>query len=437
MSDILPGVLGFGVLLILILLRVHIGLALMVVGFVGIAVLKSFQGALTLLITASYFSVASFAFIILPLFILMGLLATEGGIGEGGYQSMDKLLARLPGGLAVATVLANTAFGAASGSSLAAASVFTKVSLPEMRKAGYDPSFACGVIATSSILAMLIPPSLLLVIYGVITETSIARLLIGGVVPGVLLTTILSLSILVLVVANPKLAPRVATNITWRERITSLKGLWGIGLLALIVLGGIYGGVFTPTEAAGAGAFAAFIITVIQRNFRWSRLQSALWETAEFTAMLFFILIGATVFSRFLTITGLNTALTNVIRGLELAPLIVRAGIMLLWLFLGCFMDAIAIMSITLSPIFSICLELGWDPIWFGIVTILCLEIGLITPPFGLAVFTVKAAAGSDISTEDIFRGGFKLFIPLLVCLILLIVFPEITLFLPNLMRGK
>lgn len=438
MNPLLLGTIAFIVLIILVVCGIHIGPALIFVGLIGTIIASGrFETALAMLVTTPFYTAFDFGLVVAPLYAAMGLFSLYGGFSEEAYKAAYRWLGRLPGGMAIATVWACTAFGAASGSAVAAASIFTKVSLPEMVKYGYEKKFSAGLIAQASALAVLIPPSLLFIVYGVLTEQSIAKLFIAGVIPGIVFASVLSLGIVILVLRNPKLAPPVTSSIPWKQKFASLRGLWGISILALVVLGGIYGGIFTPTESAAVGAFGAFVIAIIQRKLTWGRLWAVLIETAEFTSLLYLILIGALIFSRFLSISGFTNHLVDFLIGLEIPRMGLLAGILLIMLFLGCFLDGIAIMCLTMATIFPLIMKLGFDPIWFGVVLTVALEAGLVTPPFGLGVFTVKAATDLKLSTEDIFRGAFPFLIMVLVILVILIIFPGITLFLPNLMRGS
>lgn len=421
--------------IVLLVLGVHIGLALGLAGTLGILVVTgSFTGVLGLLKTTPYHSTAAYAFTVVPLFILMGMFSLYGGISEAAYKAVGNWVGGLRGGLAIATTWACAGFGATSGSYIAAGTVFTKISLPEMRKAGYDLNFACGGIATAAIIAMIIPPSLFLVIYGMITETSIARMLIAGVLPGILMATTLSIGMFLVALRNPKLAPPSTMSVSWKERMVSTGTAWPMVVLAAIIIGGIYAGVFTPTEASAVGAFVALVICLGYRKLNWDRIRGSLIETAYTTALLMFVIIGATIFARFLTISGLTIWLGNLISSAGLSSLHFLIIVTVLFLILGCFIDPLSIMFITMPIFFPVVQSLGINPIWFGLLTCVALVLGAITPPFGLSVYTVKAAAGPDVTVEGVFRGAFPTYFPMIATLVLLIAFPQISLFLPNTM---
>lgn len=435
MAPELIGMLFFGIALVLLVLGVHIGLVLALAGAVGsVVILGGFGAAIGLLKSTPYFSISVYELSVVPLFILMGEFSLHGGISAAAYSAINKWVGKVRGGLAIATTWACAAFGATSGSSVAAASVFTKVSLPEMRKAGYEPNFACAGIATGSTLAMLIPPSLYMVIYGVLAKASIAQCLMAGFLPGIIMAASLSLASYFMVIRNPKLAPVVPITPSLKERTLATVKAWPMVLLALIIIGGIYSGVFTPTEASATGAFAALVIGIAQRKLGWRNIRDSLMAAAFTTAMLNFIIIGASVFARLLTVSGVPVWLGGVISGSGLSPIIVVVAIMIVFLFLGCFIDALSIMFITI-PIFAPIISLlGVNMIYFAVLTTVALNMGTLTPPFGLCVFTVKAAAGGEVTTSGIFRACIPYYIPQLAILAILIAFPQISLLLPNTM---
>jgi tripartite ATP-independent transporter DctM subunit len=435
MEPITAGIIGTLCMMVLIILGTHIGPSLAAGGLLGLVLLfGDLHRALGILTTTPYSTVAVFALSILPLIILMGILAKDSGLTEAAYNAAYKWLWRLPGGIAIATTWACAAFGAACGSSVATAAIFTKVSLPEMKKAGYQLKFSCGSIAAGGTLGMLIPPSALGIIYGILTEQSIAKIFIAGIGPGILLSIIFSTGIYILTRRNPKLAPRIELHVSWSEKITSLVGLWGIGVLAVVVLGGIYTGVFTATEAAAIGCFAAFLMFMISKKRSYGALRAALLETGRTNAMVFMILIGAMIFSRMLALTGITGKFIDLVSSSGLRPMVIFWIFMLMYLVMGCFFDSISIMSITLPAVFPLMMSFGFDPIWFGMVLIVNIEAGLLTPPVGLNVYVVKAAAGDGISLEEVFAGCLPFFFMVLVCLILIVYIPAIITWLPSMM---
>lgn len=422
-------------LFLLLGLGVQVGLALGLTGFLGFwAVTGSLQNALGLLSATPYKATAQFSLAVLPLFILMGVFAGHAGLAEGAFDSLRKWMGRLPGGLATAVVVANTAFGAACGSSIAACAVFTKFCLPEMRKHGYQPEFACASIASSGVLAMLIPPSVLMIMYGIITEVSIGALFIAGILPGLLLAGLYSLGIVIMVKLNPGLAGSAVARASWKDKIFSLREFWGIAALMLLVLGGIYMGMFTPTEAGAVGAFGAFALALLLRKLPLRRLWDVLQDAGTATAMIFLIFIGAQLYSRFLAVSQLPANFVSWIEAAHVSPWIVLAGFLIMYLILGCLIDSISMMLITLPIFFPISQQMGWHPLWFAILVIMAIEAGLLTPPVGLNVYMVKTVAGPDVTVEGIFRAVIPFFGLVLLSLVILAAFPQISTWLPGLM---
>jgi C4-dicarboxylate transporter, DctM subunit len=438
MSPELIAAIFFIVAIGLLCLGLHIGLVLAVAGVIGAwFILGDFNSVIGLLKSTPYASVAVYDLSVVPLFIIMGEFSLYGGISGAAYSAINHWVGRIQGGLGVATVWACAAFGATSGSSVAAASVFTKVSYPEMIKAGYDKYFAAGLIASSSTLAMLIPPSLYMVIFGVLAQQSIAQLLIAGLLPGILTAIALSVVIYIYAARNPGLAPAYHTTYSSKEKWTATVKAWPMLLLAAIIIGGIYSGIFTPTEASAVGAFAALVISVAQRKLSWGQFKGSLLDTAFTAAMLSFVIVGATIFAKLMTISGLPIWMGDLIKNAGLSPIWLILIILVVYGVLGCFIDALSIMFI-LTPIFApILIKLGVNMIWFGVLNTVILNLGTITPPFGLCVFTVKAIAGKDVTVEGVFKGSFFTYWALLGSLALLIAIPWISTVLPNLMFAK
>ena len=437
MNPFLAGMLSIPMVLILLALRVHVGIALGITGFLGFySITGDFSISMGLLTTTPYNTVANFAFTVLPLFILMGSLAGHAGIAEDAYRAAQKWVARLPGGLAIATTLGNAAFGAASGASIAACAVFTKFSLPEMKANGYQPEFGAAAICAAGALAMLIPPSVLMIIYGIMTEESIGALFLGGVFPGLLLTALLSIGIVTMVKANPKLVSQESLDASssWREKLFSLRGVWGVAVLMVLVLGGIYAGVFSPTEAGAAAAFGAFVICLASRKLTWVTMRDSLLDAARTTAMIFFVVIGAIIYSKFLAVSGMTQSFVSLVMSSNLPPLFILIAFMVLYLGLGCLLDSISMMTITLPLVMPVSVTMGWDPIWFGVLVIVAIEAGLVTPPLGITIYTVKAVAGPELKLESLFRSVLPFLCIHLMMLAILIAFPKIVTWLPDLM---
>jgi C4-dicarboxylate transporter, DctM subunit len=343
---------------------------------------------------------------------------------------------KIPGGLVHATIIAGSAFGAASGSGLAATTVLATVCVPEMRKGGVDKVLACGTVASVGPIDQMIPPSILMVIYCIITGASLGQLLIAGIVPGLLLAAGFMILVYIRVKRNPRLAPLMTERVTWKEKFLSLKNIWGILLLVVVVLGGIYSGVFTPTEAGAVGAFGAFLLAVFTKGQNWAELGQSLLDAARVTAMIFLIISGAFIFGYFLTITRIPSNISSFVTGLDMAPMYILLGVMFMYLIIGMFVDMIAALFITLPIIFPAMIKLGFDPIWFGVLIVMQCEIALISPPFGLSLFIVKGVV-KDITLNEVIRGIFPFFIVDLIVLALYIAFPSIALFLPRMMLGK
>jgi C4-dicarboxylate transporter DctM subunit len=437
MNPILIGGLFFAVAIALLISGLHIGLVLALAGVLGTwVILGDFNALLGLLKSTPYSAVAVYDLSVVPLFVIMGEFSLYGGISGGAYSAINHWVGRIRGGLAIATVWACAAFGATSGSSVAAASVFTKVAYPEMRKAGYDKYFSAGLIASASTLAMLIPPSLYMVIFGILAQQSVSKLLIAGFLPGVLTAFLLSVVIYIYAVRNPKLAPAYHTTYTFKERNMATLRAWPMLLLAAIIIGGIYSGIFTPTEAAAVGAFAAMVISLGQRKLTRGQFKQALFDTAFTTAMLSFVIIGASIFAKLMTISGMPIWMGNVIKDAGLSPIWIIVIILVIYGVLGCFIDALSIMFI-LTPIFApILIALNVDMIWFGVLNTVILNLGTITPPFGLCVFTVKAIAGPDVSVEGVFKGSLFTYWAQIGSLAILILVPPVSTILPSLMFG-
>ena len=435
MDPIWLGVFAVAALLVLLALGIHVGLSLAVVGFAGfLAITGSFKTALGILTTTPYATIAVFALTVVPLFVLMGLLALHSGMGEAVYTAAYRWVGRIPGGLGIATMMGNTGFGAVCGSSVVAATVFTKLSVPEMRRYGYDVRFACGITASGGIIAMLIPPSIYAVLAGIITEQPIGMLLMAGIGPGLLVALLFSIGIFAMVKVRPSLAPAVTERATWGERISSLKATWAVLLLALMVVGGIYLGVFTPTEGGATGALGALLIALFTRRLNRKVLKDSLMQTVRIVCMIKLIIIGATIFSRFLAVSGVTQGFVQAVRDSGVPPLAMLVLFIVMYLILGCFLDGISIMFLTLPVIFPIMVAMGFHPIWFLTVAMVSIELGLLTPPLGLNVYAVKAAVGDVVSMEGIFQGVFPFFVIGLVVLVILIAFPWVVTFLPNTM---
>jgi C4-dicarboxylate transporter, DctM subunit len=432
MNPIVVGVLGILLLFLLFALRMQIGLSMALVGFLGFAVLSSFSSAFSILAMEPIKTAGSYSLTVIPLFILMGQFANYSNMGADIYRTVYRWIGFLPGGLAMATIGACAGFAAISGSSLASAATLGTVALPEMKRFNYDDSLATGTIAAGGTLGILIPPSTVMIIYGILTQQPIATLFIAGILPGLLLTAIFILTIFFLTRCRPDLGPP-GPKFTMKERIYSLRDTWSILILFLLVIGGLYTGWFTPTEAAGVGAFGAFAITLAKKQLGRENLGSALMQTAGTTAMIFFILIGANILGYFLTVSEIPDRLSVLAVESGLNKYVLLSIVAFAYLIMGCFMEGLSIMMLTLPIVFPMVVNMGFDPIWFGVIITLTMEMSLITPPVGMNVFILSGIA-KDVPMYRIFRGTYPFWAAIVLCIIILTVFPEIALFLPNTM---
>ena len=436
MESWLVGLIGIGVLLLLIGVRIHVAFALGIVGMCGYVVILGWRPTEGLMGLVPYSFIASFVLTTIPLFLLMGYMTFHAGLTTDIYRTARLWLSRVPGGLAIASVAGCAAFAAASGSSLATAAMMGKAAIPEMMRHRYHAGLATGAVAAAGTIGSLIPPSILLILYGAMTETSIGQLLIAGFIPGILSALIYMGMIWVRATLNKDLCPQVAETVTWGERFQSLKGTWGILALFLLVIGGIYLGLFTPTEAGGVGAFGAFLFAIIVGKLTWGTFKSSLSDTVRSTSQIFAIALGAVIFTKFMAVSDLPNVICEFILELKINAYLILAGMSLMYMFLGMFLDTIGVMLLTLPIVFPVIETLGFSPVWFGIIVIKYLEIGLITPPVGLNVYVIKGVVGDKIPLEEIFKGcGWFLAMDILT-LVILIAFPQITLFLPETMMG-
>jgi C4-dicarboxylate transporter DctM subunit len=434
--EVTPLTLGFiGVMVLFILLfsGMPIGIAMGLIGFAGYGCLRGLDSALGLFMSIPYNAFASYDFSCIPLFILMGQFCFFAGISKDLYDTGYRWLGQLRGGLAMASVGACAAFAAVSGSSIATAATMSTVALPEMRRYKYDPSLATGCIAAGGTMGILIPPSVILIIYGILTEQSVAKLFLAGFIPGVLEALFYISTIFILCKRNPALGPP-GPKTGLMEKVVSLKNTWIVVLLFLVIIGGLYLGVFTPTEAGGIGAFGAFVFGIVRRRLSWQSFKESLLETIKTTAMIFTIYLGALILNCFMAISRLPSELATLLSGLAVDRYAVVALVCVVYLFLGCLMDSLAMILLTVPIFYPLILALGFDPIWFGIIIVRVVEIGMITPPVGMNVFIIKGVA-KDVPMYTIFRGIVPFLIADICLLILLIALPRLSLFLPSLMK--
>ena len=426
------GFIGICVLVVLILFRMHIGICMGLVGFLGFAWIAGLDPALGVLKTVPYTTFASHGMSVIPLFILMGAFAFAAGMSEDLYRAVHKLFGSLRGGLAMATVAACACFAAISGSSLATAATLGRVAMPEMEKYKYDSALATGSIAAGGSIGILIPPSVILIIYGILTEQSIGKLFLAGFVPGILEAVFYMITIVVLTRLRPELGPP-GPRTTTTEKLFALLKTWEVIVLFLLVIGGIYVGLFTPTEAAGIGAFFTLLFSLLRRKMTWKKFTGSLADTMQTTGMLFLIVLGAMILGYFFSITRLPYELSSAVSALPVNRYVILSMILLVVLVLGCLMDSLAIVLLTVPVFYPLIIDLGFNPIWFGILVVRVTEMGLITPPVGLNVFIIKGI--TNVPMETVFKGVFPFLLADFLQIVLMIMFPQIILFLPNLMN--
>jgi len=429
------GICGLIVFFVCIALGVPIGIGMGAVGFFGMAIVKGISPALGSLGSMPFHYSYEWVFLVIPMFILMGHFSFHGGIGEDAYAAAQKWLGRIRGGLAMATTVACAAFGFASGSSLATAATFTRLSLPEMRRHNYDDGLSCGCIAASGTLAALIPPSGLMAVYTIFTEISLGKLLIAGIFPGLLVAALFCITLFLRLALKPELAPLVTAKVPLKDKLKSIKWVGPLVVVILCILGGIYLGVFTPTEAGAIGSFVTFIIFLLRKGLKLKLIMDAVLSTVSTTTMIVLIILGAMIFGRFLGMSGVIDAFSSFMMGLPVHRLVVLAMVLFVYLVLGTFMEVVAILALTL-PIFEPLLSgLGFHEIWIGILIIMMGEIGVITPPLGTNVYIVKASAGESVTLEQIFGGILPFFLAYIVAVIIVVAIPSIALWLPQTMR--
>lgn len=432
MDSFTIGIIGSIAMVVLVFAGVRVFYAAAVVGLLGLVSMLGWDAGAGMAGTIPHSKTVNYTLSVLPMFILIGYLAFHAGLTEALFDAGRKWLGWVPGGLAVATVMAAAGFAAVSGASTATAAVFARVAIPDMLKAGYDKRLAAGVVAAGGTLAALIPPSALLVIYAIIVEESVGALLVAGFLPGLVSALVYAAMIVIMAKINPKLG-RPITGYSWRQRWKSLPGTTPIFAVILIIFSAMYFGWATPTEAGALGAFVVFVIA-LARGMRWHGLRQALLETAKLSVMIFSIIWGVLLFVRFLGFAGLPDAFAKWVVGLPLPPLAILICVLLLYTLLGMFMDAIGMLLLTLPVVYPAITALGYDPIWFGIIVVKMAEICLITPPIGLNCFMVNGVR-PDIPLTTVFRGIFPFFLADIINLALFIAFPQIILWLPQRMH--
>jgi tripartite ATP-independent transporter DctM subunit len=431
------GLIGAATFVLITFLRVPIAYGMFIVGLGGLMFIYPLNSSFQFLPTGLFSYTSNFSLAALPLFILMGHLAFYADIGKDAYDAAKAWVGRVPGGLGVGTVYSSALFGAVSGSSLSEVAVFSKIAVPEMIKAGYSKRLATGVVASAGCLGVLIPPSILLIFYGILTETSIGQLFIAGIVPGILYAVIMASTLMLVCTIFPNIAPRSSSfDTSWVAKIRTLKNLWSVLLLFVIVLGAIYTGWATPDEAAAVGVMGSLLIVFLRGKLSLSILKQAAIESAKGSAMIFLLLGAGSIFATFLSSTGVVGASTSFITGLDIPFWALMVGIVVLYLLLGCFLDAISMMVLTMPLIVPLIEAHDMSLVWFGVVVTMMMAVGAITPPMGLNCFVMKGALGDQVELKDIFLGATPFVFLMLFTVGLFVAFPDVVLWLPEVMRS-
>jgi C4-dicarboxylate transporter, DctM subunit len=432
MNPMTIGVIGIVLLILITFSRMSIGMVMGLVGVAGFAYMRGLDPALGLLRTVPYTTFADETLSVIPLFLLMGAFAFQSGMSENMYRTVYVWLGRFRGGLAMATIAGCSLFAAISGSGIATAATMGKVSMPEMEKYNYHPRLSTGCLAAGGTIGILIPPSVILLLYGILTEQSIGKLFVAGFIPGIIQTIFYFFVIAGLTRLNPELGPR-GERFNFREKMIALKGIGEVVTLFVLVIGGLYLGVFTPTEAAGVGAFGAFLCMVFRRRLTWDSFKTSLFQTCSTTGMLFLIILGAMLLNYFLSVTRLPFELANLVTELNINRYYIFAIVVVMMMFLGAIMDELAIMLLTVPVLFPVMMQLGFDPIWFGVMITKLMGLGMILPPVGINVYVIAGVTGAPMGT--IYRGVMPFVIADTIQIVIMTVFPQIITFLPNLLN--
>ncbi len=433
MSSLALGGIGFAAVLLLAACRVPLALAMGVVGAIGAGYVKGWQGFMYFVGNAPLQVLNNYSLSVLPLFIMMGSLAVQSRLAADLVRAANGFLGHYRGGLAMGSVVSCSLFGAISGSNLATLSTMGGITIPEMLKRGYSPKLAAAAIAAASTLDILIPPSIAMVVYAMMTESSIGRMMAGGIVPGIILTLMFIITIQLWVNYRPDIAPPAGEPMPWRERIRLSSSIGGVAFVFLLMMGGMYAGVFSPTEAAGVGAAGTLAVGIVQRRISWNGFLIAVREAVHLSAIIYLILIGISLFHLFIDAAGLEQEVKHYLETLRWPPAVVMGGILIVLILLGCVMDSMAILFITTPVLFPVVIGLGFDPIWFGVVMVMVIQLGLIHPPFGLNVF-ILASMNREIKVVEAFWGCVPFVVADILMIILVCIFPQIILWLPNLM---
>jgi tripartite ATP-independent transporter DctM subunit len=436
MSPVTAGITGIIIFLILLVLRMPIAFAMALVGFAGFSYLTSTTAGFSMVAKEIFSTFSAYSLSVIAMFVWMGFLAYYSGIGSRLYVFAHKLIGHWPGGLAIATQAACAFFGAICGSNTATAATMGAIALPEMKKYQYDTSLATASVAAGGVLGVLIPPSVIFIVYGTATEQSVGKLFLAGIIPGIMLMFLYMMVIYLLTLRNPDLAP-AGVRASWKERFQALRG--GLGEVLVIFalsMGGLFKGWFTPTEAGAVGAAGVLLVGLLGKRLNWKRFSRSLLDTTKTTAMILLLVAGATIFGRFMAVSRVPFELANWTSSLALPAFAIMGVILFIYLVLGCFLDALAIILLTIPIFYPIAVtSLGYDPIWFGVIIVLVVAMGVITPPVGMNVYVIKGVA-PDVPLETIFKGIWPFLAAVIVCVIILIAFPQMATFLPDLL-GK
>lgn len=435
MSSELIGIFGLLFLVLMLIAGVHIGVALGLVGVVGIASIRGFGVGLASAAIVPHVTVGSYDLAIIPLFLLMGEFAIKGGGVADMFQAAKVWFGRMPGGTALTTLAVSTGLAATTGSTVAATAMMTRVALPELVDQGYSKGQACGIIASCGTLAVLIPPSVFLVYYAIATLQSVGGLLLAGFIPGF----VMSGAFFVYIALHARFSPSIKAvkeTATWRLRVRSLTQAWAFIVIIAVIFGGLYGGIFSPTEVGAAGCLITFVLMLTKRQLNIHNVIEAARSALSSSCMVAIILVGAYLFSRFLALSGLSAMLTEFIVGLAISVWVKFAIIVVSFVVLGCFLESFAMLALTLPLYFPAIVDMGFDPVWFGVISVLMVQIGGITPPFGLTVYVAKGIAGPDVELMDAFRGALPFVILQLCNVVILSLFPMLALFLPTRVLG-
>ena len=433
MNPHLTGIIGLVVLIIMLFSRMPVGFVMALLGFLGFSYIVNFSAALNLVAKDVYTIFSSYSLTVIPLFVLMGQIAFHAGISKKLYDSAYKFLGHMPGGLAMATVGACAGFAAICGSTNATAATMATVALPEMKRYNYQDILSTGVVSAGGSLGILIPPSVIFIVYGIMVEESIGKLFAAGILPGILLAFLFMVTIALWTKINPKLGPK-GPPVSFREKILSLSGLVETLILFVLVMGGLFVGFFTPTEAGAIGAGGSILLALIRRQLTWKGFVQSLFETTRISCMVMVIVAGATIFGHFLAVTRIPFDLARWTASLPLPPYAIIGFIVLVYLIGGCFIDALALIMLTVPIFYPVVKQLGYNPIWFGVIIVLVTQMGVISPPVGVNVYVVNGVA-KDVPLEVIFKGALPFLATLVVGTAILIAFPQISLFIPSFMK--